>query len=88
MIADKYIILHESKEFGFKQTAVNIDRVTFIRDVSEGGKADRIPEDVQTLLAVGQDGSTMGVTESFEEVLDMMDNKLILSMTYGRKNNE
>lgn len=88
MIADKYIILHESKEFGFKQTAVNIDRVTFIRDVSEGGKADRIPEDVQTLLAVGQDGSTMGVTESFREVLDMMENKLILSMTYGRENNE
>lgn len=84
MIADKYIILHESKEFGFKQTAVNIDRVTFIRDVSEGGKADRIPEDVQTLLAVGQDGSTMGVTESFEEVMDMMENKLIVSMTYGK----
>lgn len=86
MIADKYIILHESKDFGFKQTAVNIDRVAFIRDVSEGGKTDRIPEDVQTLLAVGQDGSTMGVTESFEEVMDMMENKLILS--YGRENNE
>lgn len=88
MVANKYIILHESKEFGFKQTAVNIDRVTFIRDVSEGGKADRIPEDVQTLLAVGQDGSTTGVTESFSEVLDMMENKLIVSMTYGRENNE